>query len=55
MILVGLVTSLDGCRRVRAVASGAPTDARALGGMVAKDLLAQGAEEILAEVNQGPA
>lgn len=53
--LVGLVTSLDGTREVRATASGDAAAARALGDAVARDLLAQGAAAILAEAAQPPA
>ncbi len=49
LTLTGLVTSLDGRREARATASGAAADALRLGGLVAADLLAQGAAEILAE------
>ena len=55
MDLVGLVTSLDGTREVRATASGDASAALALGDTVARDLLAQGAAAILAEATQPPA
>lgn len=55
MDLVGLVTSLDGTREVRATASGDASAALALGDTVARDLLAQGAAAILAEAAQPPA
>ena len=47
--VVGAVVSLDGSRAVRAHAQGPREDAIALGTSVAEQLLAQGADDILAE------
>jgi len=55
MRVLGLVTSLDGTREVRASADGRAPEARNLGSTVAQRLLAQGAAEILAEAGEGPA
>ena len=49
--LVAVVVSLDGRRAIRAEARGSVDEAAALGGRVAAALLAQGAEEILAEAS----
>ncbi|MGH9257170.1 MAG: hydroxymethylbilane synthase [Vicinamibacterales bacterium] len=49
--LTATVISIDGERAVRAEASGAPSQAEAIGAQAATRLLAQGAAEILAEAN----
>jgi hydroxymethylbilane synthase len=53
--LTGIVTSLDGARAVRANDEGAPSDAEGLGTRMAERLLADGATEILAEVQRAHA
>lgn len=51
IVLRGLVGSLDGQRFVRGVISGKPEDAEELGTVLAEDLLARGAGEILQELH----
>ena len=51
ILLRGLVGSLDGQRFVRGDISGKPEDAEELGTVLAEDLLARGAGEILAELH----
>jgi hydroxymethylbilane synthase len=53
--ITAVVISLDGARAVRAEASGVPANALALGAEVAERLLAQGASEILADVQRAQA
>ncbi len=53
--IVAAVVALDGSRAVRGHARGATRDARALGARVAAQLLAEGADEILAEVRHAQA
>jgi hydroxymethylbilane synthase len=53
--LVAVVLSLDGARAIRAESRGPMTHARAVGTAVADDLLAQGADLILAEVQRAHA
>lgn len=55
MEVTGVVISLDGTEAVRACATGAPSDAEALGLHVAERLLADGAADILAEVHRADA
>jgi hydroxymethylbilane synthase len=50
--LVAVVLSLDGARAIRAESRGPMTDSRAVGLAAADELLAQGAEQILADVQQ---
>lgn len=50
LILKGLVGSVDGKRVLRAQAQGPRAEAEAIGVRVAEDLLAQGADQILAEL-----
>jgi hydroxymethylbilane synthase len=50
--VVGAVVALDGSRAVRAAARGPREDAVALGTSVGEQLLAQGADDILAEVQR---
>ncbi len=52
MTITGVVVSPDGSRAVKADAAGSTTDAAALGAMVAERLLAQGAAEILEDVQR---
>jgi hydroxymethylbilane synthase len=52
ILLRGLVGSLDGQRFVRGDISGRPEDAEELGTVLAEDLLARGAGEILAELHE---
>lgn len=51
LALRGLVGSLDGATIVRAERAGGPDEAEALGTALAEELLAQGAEAILAEID----
>jgi hydroxymethylbilane synthase len=53
--LVAVVLSLDGARAIRAESRGSMTEARSVGTAAADDLLAQGAEQILADVQQAHA
>lgn len=53
--LVAVVLSLDGTRAIRAESRGPMTQSRAVGTATANDLLAQGAEQILAEVQRAHA
>ena len=55
LILTAIVISLDGVRAVRAEMRGSAARADALGGDVADRLLAQGASEILADVQRAQA
>jgi hydroxymethylbilane synthase len=48
----GFVASVDGQRMVRASVKGQPQDADALGRRLAERLVAQGADKILAELEQ---
>jgi hydroxymethylbilane synthase len=50
--LTAIVISVDGSRSARAVGDGPVADAAAIGGRVAEQLLARGAAQILAEVDQ---
>jgi hydroxymethylbilane synthase len=50
--VTAVVLSLDGARAIRAESRGPMTHARAVGTAVADDLLAQGADQILAEVQR---
>ena len=50
LTLRGLVGSLDGMTVVRGTRAGTPADADALGTDLAEDLIAQGANTILAEL-----
>jgi hydroxymethylbilane synthase len=50
--LIGIVVSLDGSRAVRGRARGPRRDAAAIGGRLGAQLLADGADEILAEVRR---
>lgn len=52
LALATVVTSLDGARAVRAEVSGATSDADHLGTTVARQLLEEGAAEILADVHR---
>jgi hydroxymethylbilane synthase len=52
LTLTTVVLSLDGTRVARADATGAMTDAEAIGARAAEQLLEQGAREILAEVER---
>ena len=52
MELTGIVISLDGAQAVRANAAGDATDAAELGARVADQLVADGASEILADVQR---
>jgi hydroxymethylbilane synthase len=47
--LVAVVAAVDGSRTVRAAGRAARTDAAALGARIARQLVAEGAAEILAE------
>jgi hydroxymethylbilane synthase len=51
ILLRGLVGSPDGKRLVRGVISGRPEDAEELGTVLAEDLLARGAAQILAALH----
>jgi hydroxymethylbilane synthase len=53
--LIGLVVALDGSRAMRSTATGASTEAAALGRTVAAALLDQGADAILAHARSEPA
>ncbi len=53
--LVAVVLSLDGARAIRAESRGPMTQSRVVGTAVADDLRAQGADEILSEVQQAHA
>ena len=53
--LMAVVLSLDGARAIRAESRGPMTHSRAVGTAVADDLLAQGADQILAEVQRAHA
>ena len=53
--LVAVVLSLDGARAIRAESRGPMTQSRAVGTAVADDLRAQGADEILSEVQRAHA
>lgn len=48
--LRGFVSDVDGQRFLRAEARGAPGDAEAVGGRVAEALIAQGADQLMAEI-----
>jgi hydroxymethylbilane synthase len=50
----GLVASLDGTRVIRGERAGKVSDADRVGDALADDLLAQGADEILATIERGP-
>ena len=50
--MTGFVASVDGSRMVRAEIHGAPRDADSLGRNLAQQLVAQGADKILAELEQ---
>ena len=50
LILTGMVASLDGKRLIRDQASGAASDAEAIGISLANTLKGQGAGEILKEI-----
>jgi hydroxymethylbilane synthase len=50
----GLVASLDGTRVIRGERAGKVSDADRVGDALAADLLAQGADEILATIERGP-
>jgi hydroxymethylbilane synthase len=50
----GLVASLDGTRVIRGERAGPVADADRIGDALAADLLAQGADEILASIERGP-
>lgn len=52
MSMTGFVASVDGHRMVRAEVTGTPEDADALGRDLAQRLVAQGADKILAELEQ---
>jgi hydroxymethylbilane synthase len=52
MRMTGFVASVDGSRMVRAEVRGSPQDADALGRNLAQQLVAQGADKILAELEQ---
>jgi len=52
MQMTGFVASVDGSRMVRAEIHGAPRDADSLGRNLAQQLVAQGADKILAELEQ---
>ena len=53
--LTGIVISLDGARAARAAATGSAANAQAIGVTVAEQLLARGADEILADVQRAQA
>jgi hydroxymethylbilane synthase len=53
--LVAVVLSLDGARAIRAESRGSMTESRTVGLAAADELLAQGAEQILADVQQAHA
>ena len=53
--LVAVVLSLDGARAIRAESRGPMTESRTVGLAVADELLAQGAEQMLADVQQAHA
>ena len=53
--LVAVVLSLDGARAIRAESRGPMTESRTVGLAAADELLAQGAEQILADVQQAHA
>jgi hydroxymethylbilane synthase len=55
LTLTAVVLSLDGARAVRAHATGPATDAERVGTRAAEDLIAQGAADILAEVERARA
>jgi hydroxymethylbilane synthase len=55
MSLVAVVLSLDGARAIRAESRGSMTESQEVGRTAADDLLSQGAEEILAEVQRAHA
>ena len=50
--IVAVVVTVDGCRALRTTASGRLADAAAVGGRAARQLLADGAGDILAEARQ---
>ena len=52
MQMTGFVANVDGSRMVRAEIRGAPRDADSLGRKLAQQLVAQGADKILAELEQ---
>jgi len=52
LTLVGVVVSLDGERAVRGEGSGATDEAQSIGETLAERLLAQGADKILAEIEE---
>lgn len=52
MVMNGFVASIDGRRMVRAEATGSPQEAEDLGRELARQLIAQGADKILAELEQ---
>jgi hydroxymethylbilane synthase len=54
LTLTGFVADLDGRRFIQERLSGAPTDAEALGTVLAETLLARGADKILAELGVLP-
>jgi hydroxymethylbilane synthase len=53
--LTAIVISLDGARAARSVASGSTANAEAIGVTVAEQLIARGADEILADVQRAQA
>ena len=55
MTLMAVVLSLDGARAIRAESRGLMTESRTVGTAAGDDLLAQGADEILAEVQRAHA
>jgi hydroxymethylbilane synthase len=54
LTLNGFVADLEGKRFIQATLSGAPSDAEKLGTAMAEDLLARGADKILAELGVTP-
>ncbi|MCX7626895.1 MAG: hydroxymethylbilane synthase [Methylophilaceae bacterium] len=52
LVITGFVASIDGRHLVRAVTSGDPCDPEAVGDQLAQQLVAQGADRILAELEQ---
>ena len=53
--MMAIVLSLDGARALRAESRGPMSDANDVGAAAADDLLAQGADEILADVERAHA
>lgn len=53
--IVAMVVTVDGCRALRATASGPLADAAAIGVRAARQLMTEGAGDILAEARQVPA